>query len=144
MRYLLALSLVSLLSCSAYKKQQASAQAKTAAAISLAGTSWVLESIPDFTLEQTRKPVTLLFGTDNHISGNGGCNRYGGDYTQSGDSLSIGHLLSTKMACTPGMETESHLMYALQEANRATVTGGKLELRKDSTLLASFTPGPKD
>jgi heat shock protein HslJ len=33
------------------------------------------------------------------VTGSGGCNQFGGSYTQDGDALEIGEIVSTQMAC---------------------------------------------
>lgn len=68
--------------------------------------------------------VTLSFA-DGRVSGNSGCNNYGGDATATGDSLRVSAIMSTKMACLePGvMETEMTYLQALQGAERWAVGG---------------------
>jgi len=52
--------------------------------------------------------TSILFSTDGKISGNLGCNGFGGDYKQDGSQLVLGPLMSTLMACPePQMSQET-------------------------------------
>lgn len=87
----------------------------------LGGTSWSLSYLPNMTLAPTARPQTLTFANDGHISGGGGCNGFGGDYTQSGASLQFAHIIHTMMACTPGMESEQAYLNALENTRGASL-----------------------
>jgi heat shock protein HslJ len=39
--------------------------------------------------------------TDGKVGGSGGCNQFGGTYTQDGDALEVGDIVSTQMSCGP-------------------------------------------
>lgn len=67
--------------------------------ISIAGTS-----IP-FDTTQPRQPQFRFQLDSNLVMGFGGCNMFSGPYTQKGDSVRFGPLVTTKMACS-GMELE--------------------------------------
>lgn len=141
MRYLISLSVIVLASCASMKKQAKAGQA----ADPLAGTSWTISSIPGFTLEQTRKEVTLSFeATGNRIGGNAGCNGYGGAYTVSGNSLKLEKILSTKMGCMPGMETENKVMQAFMNTDGYTISGDKLSLTQGGKVVAAFSRMAKE
>ena len=52
--------------------------------------------------------TSLKFGADGQVGGNLGCNGFGGEFTQKGDQLAFGALMSTMMACPePQMSQES-------------------------------------
>jgi len=146
MRYLLsciALSLLVWCSCSSMKKQSQSSGAKNSDP--LAGTSWTLSTIQGFELEATRKPVTLIFeDSAGRFGGNGGCNGYGGAYTLEGSSLKLGQVLSTKMACMPGMKTENKLFELYTLVDHYRVSGDKLSLMQGEKVLAEFGRSKKD
>lgn len=139
MRYLLSFFLILCISCNCFKKQDSARPKATVSATSLVGTSWTLISIPGFDLEQTRKPVTLDFGTDNKIGGNAGCNHYGGSYSLQGEKISFSKIISTKMACLPGMKTENKFMEVLHNANEIAVSGDHLLLMQSGKSLAEFS-----
>lgn len=136
----MSLSLLVLFSCSSMKKQT-----KMAKGSPLAGTSWTISRISDFELEQTRRPVTLAFDDSlSRFGGNAGCNGYGGDYTLAGSSLKMGKIISTKMACIPGMKTEAKVMSVLQSTDRYRISGDRLVLMQGDKVLAEFSRGKKE
>lgn len=66
------------------------------------------------------QPITLNFDED-QINGNGSCNSFFGGYTIEGESLTIGEMGATAMACeTELMELEREFFEALQSANGFT------------------------
>lgn len=77
--------------------------------------------------------ATVSFHPDGTVEGFGGCNGFGGGYSVDGDSIAIGPLMGTMMACEEPTNTfEAQLMAALQNATTWTVTNGVLDLRDDS------------
>lgn len=73
--------------------------------VSLAGTSWTITSVDGRRTTAQRKAEVRF--TDDRIEGNAGCNSFGGSYTLKGDRLTVGRVISTKMACIgPGMKQE--------------------------------------
>lgn len=57
------------------------------------------------------------------LSGSGSCNRYTGDFSTSGSTLSVGPLATTFMSCEPAvMEQEQRFLTALQGAQRYEIT----------------------
>jgi hypothetical protein len=74
--------------------------------------------------------ITIEFG-ENEVSGTGGCNHYGGSYQVSGNSLTIGDVFATEMACPepPGvLEQEGDYLAALNLADSYQLTGDQLEI----------------
>ncbi len=71
-----------------------------AGAASFEGRPWVLASGIPFPQDVAivRPSATFEGGT---VSGSTGCNRYTGPYTVDGDSLELGQIASTMMACPP-------------------------------------------
>ncbi len=142
MRHLWLLSVILLVSCSSMKKQT---KGDTGAANKLGGTSWTLSRIPDFEIEQTRKTVSLSFAdTTDRINGNAGCNNFGGHYLVKGNTLKMEKVISTKMACIPGMETESKVITALVTTDHYKLEGDKLTLLKGEKVLAEYTRSKKE
>ncbi len=142
MRYLLSLSVLLLFSCSSMKKQT---KAGSATGDVLAGTAWTISSIPGFDLEQTRKPVTISFETaTGRVFGNAGCNSFGGHYTLKGSALKMEKVISTKMACMPGMQTENKVMLILNNTDHFSISGDKLQLMQGDKVLAEYSRGKKD
>lgn len=82
---------------------------------------------------------TITFGDDGTVSGNSSCNTFSGQYTLSGESISIGALVSTKMACTEQegiMEQEQGILTALESAATWSIQGSDLSLRTAQDELA--------
>jgi heat shock protein HslJ len=97
----------------------------------LLGKEWILKSFIDNGESVTLQPnsgVTIRFDKD-EVTGSGGCNRYFGSYKITNtNSISIGPLGSTKMACPDIMEQETKYLAAIQRINTIQVTENKLIL----------------
>lgn len=70
----------------------------------------------------------VAFKTGGDINGNGGCNQFFGQYTQKGQTLTIGALASTKKYCADVMEAETAFLKNLQETRRIEATHLALRL----------------
>lgn len=112
-------------------------QPDTSAAVK--GTSWRLSGLGG---EEVAAGVvsTLTFNEDGNISGNGGCNSFGGKVSFDGAKLKIGDVFSTKMACQqPKMKQEAAFLAALAKAASYTVKDGTLTLLDGSgTAVATL------
>lgn len=83
--------------------------------------------------------LTLQFSADGRVSGTGGCNRYTGTYTRSGDGIGLGPLGATRRTCAEPagvMDQEADFLRALGSASQARMDGDRLELRTASGALA--------
>ncbi len=105
------------------------------AAITLVGTPWNVTQYNNGK-QATVSPVldstiTLEFGADGTVSGNATCNSYNGSFTTDGDSLSIGQLATTRMACASDeLNTqEAQYLTALQNAATFEIQDGTLVIR---------------
>jgi heat shock protein HslJ len=96
----------------------------------LAGTEWTLVSLNGRPPVSIRDTPTLAFEDGSRASGNGGCNRFNGPYTQDGDGLRFGPLVSTRRACVDdaGNRQESSFLGALRTTRSFTVSGDELAL----------------
>ena len=101
------------------------------ASVPLAGTTWVVAELPGAQPNAPRRQ-TLTFSSDGHISGNGGCNGFGGDYTQTGAQLRFERIIHTMMACLPNMGSEQAYLDALDSARSGDVAGDVLTLKNDA------------
>ncbi len=80
--------------------------------------------------------LTADFAPDGTVSGNGGCNSFHGGYSYTADTIAIGPLMSTVMACDEATNTlEQQYLTALQNATVWAILNGSLELRDDSGAL---------
>ncbi len=96
----------------------------------LAGTSWKLVSYGPVA---NPNPVVadsvtdLSFGRDGKVSGNLGCNSFGGDYSTSNGKVVFGELSSTLMACVEARMTQENIAF--------TVMTGTASYKKDDRNL---------
>ena len=95
----------------------------------LDGTSWTLISYR----KTTPIPGTTITATfaGGQVSGSAGCNSYRGPYAISDDTISVGALASTKMACLEPqgrMAQETLFLELLQSAHTFNLGDGLLEI----------------
>jgi putative lipoprotein len=85
--------------------------------------------------------LTIQF-EDGQVSGNGGCNSFGGEYRVNGDKLKLEKLMSTLMACADPamMEQETIFMQALGEAQRFEIMDGQLQIFGSDGEALTFVP----
>ena len=103
----------------------------------LEGTEWALASGVD--VPDDADPPTLLLEEGN-ASGFGGCNTFTGGYELDGDSISIGPLAGTLMACEePKMAVEGAYMPALEAADAWSVDGDELVLSSGGEETLRFS-----
>jgi len=108
---------------------------------SLAGTSWELTELNGRGPVTTGTTPTLQFATDEpRASGNGGCNLFNGPYTQSGDSLRFGALVSTRRACADQAANSQEIAFlrALESTTRFSTGDGMLVLYGGDQVVARF------
>lgn len=91
----------------------------------------------------------ITFGPEGILSGTAGCNRFSGGFGIEGANITIGPLMSTKMACGDQlMDQEAAVMAALEGAATWSTTGVTAELRgPEDTIqvtLASLAATPFD
>lgn len=85
--------------------------------------------------ERTYLPTfSFLFGTTG-VRGNGGCNRFNGEATVVGDSIKIGNLATTRMAC-PELDRESRYLEILSNGLHAVeIDGDEMTLTSERGVL---------
>ena len=116
------------------------ADAAPTGSAALVGPLWVLESLPgtpNITGNGGRMP-DLRFAADGNAGGFSGCNSMGGPYVVAGNSLRLGPLAMTMMACTDGMEAERAYADALGRTVRFERRDSTLELFGTEGLVARF------
>ena len=100
----------------------------SAEAGSVKGTTWRLSSLGG---EDAAAGVasTITFNDDGNVSGNGGCNSFGGQAAFDGAKLKFGDLFSTMMACEEAkMKQEGAFLAALEKTASYSVEGDTLTL----------------
>lgn len=87
-----------------------------------------------------REPYIHLAVDGTTVTGATGCNTFSGPYTLTGDALSFGALVATKVACTdPAMaDQETRFLGALDTADRFEINGDVLTLYAGMTPIARF------
>ena len=108
----------SVLEITSIKELKDSQARVTMGTFSLIGSEWVLEDLGGGgVVDQIQ--ATLSFPDAGKIAGNGSCNRFFGTADIHGDSIKLGPLGSTRMACAEAaMSQETKYLKALQAAER--------------------------
>jgi len=80
--------------------------------------------------DSAHRPWIQFSATDGTVSGNGGCNRFGGKYARTDSSLHLTQLVSTKMACAlnPLNTQEQQYLGVLTAADYFSIAGDTLSL----------------
>ncbi|HLV34403.1 MAG TPA: META domain-containing protein [Spirillospora sp.] len=89
--------------------------------------------------------VSARFDAEGRVGGSAGCNSYGAEYTADYGRITIGQVVSTRMACDGAgiMEQEQAYLAALEGAVTYTIRGDVLELRNsDGLLMVRFRGQP--
>ncbi len=112
--------------------------------IDLEGTEWVLLNYMDatgavFTVPMAVTPTAKF--SSGQFSGFAGCNTFSGPFTQEGDTIHIGPLAGTKVACDePLTVVEIAYVRALELVNTARAAGDTLLLNdSDGNNALEFT-----
>ncbi len=95
---------------------------------------------------QERSPIWLEFDTATHrFSGNGGCNKVGGEYELEGNEISFGKVMSTRMACMDAQanERESAFLRMLSDRTYTVKFEGQQIQFRDSGRIAMLFEGFK-
>jgi heat shock protein HslJ len=73
--------------------------------------------------------ASIEFGADGQLSGNVGCNGFGGEYTVEGNVINFGPIISTKMFCDgPVGEQEATTLAVLSESATFSLEGDTLTI----------------
>jgi heat shock protein HslJ len=98
----------------------------------LVGTAWTVDTLME---GQTAGSVPagvhayLSFAPDGKVTGSGGCNQFGGDYSRSGDAITFAEVHSTLMACAGDRgAVEGKVLAVLRGTVRFRIEGGRLTL----------------
>ncbi len=110
---------------------------------SLEGTLWALESYQNAdgeTVDALPNSGARAEFENGEVSGTSGCNRFFGAYEVDGDSISIGPLGSTLMACPgPLMDQEFGFMTSFQSAATYEISGDTLTMSNaDGEVVVTF------
>ena len=95
--------------------------------VDLAGSEWRPSFMSAAELPAGIK-MQVEFQPDGRITGSGGCNRFFGGYTISGNHIKIGPLASTRKGCPGLIKVEATFFATLQAASSFEQTGTTLIL----------------
>jgi heat shock protein HslJ len=106
----------------------------------LAASAWALQEMGG-TADFAHLVPTLVFGTDGTVSGFAGCNQFNASYTATAGDLTLGPIVTTKMACPrPGSVVETTYLEALAGVTSWSIDdAGRLILGGNVPL--TFAPG---
>jgi len=108
--------------------------------VSLAGTSWTLDSVIEgdasTNVPATIQEATLAVDDSFEASVSTGCNTGGASVTVQGSSVTFGPMRLTRMACEgDAAKVEAAMTKVLDGETTATLSGDELTLAKGSTVL---------
>jgi heat shock protein HslJ len=107
----------------------------------LEGPTWVVQEMSvdgTMTAPISGAPPFAVF-EDGAVAGSSGCNSYSGTYQIEGDSMTIGPLASTLMACTAELlGQETFYFELLAQTDSYEVSGDQLTLMSGDTVLIRF------
>jgi heat shock protein HslJ len=112
-----------LLTCTAALAMETNRPAAT-----LPGSAWQVTTFAGQTT-LVDHPITFEFDAEGNIAGDASCNRFGGNCTIEGNTMTIGPLRSTRRACEPEVMQQEHKFLALLGAVTAwSMDGDELVL----------------
>lgn len=109
--------------------------------IKLEDTRWELVELHGTTVTVRRDgkaPYLELNSKKKSAYGFGGCNRFFGSYESTDQTLRVGALGATRMACPEGMDREQELFVTLGAVDRYEIRGTQLLLFAGDELIARF------
>jgi heat shock protein HslJ len=115
--------------------------AESAASDPLDGTSWVLMAYRK-TRPISGTTITATF-EDGQVRGSAGCNSYSGSYQISGDTITVGAVAITEMACLEPegvMEQELLFVEFLTDAQTFRLADGQLQTFRPDGEALTFIP----
>jgi heat shock protein HslJ len=113
-------------------------QAQRADVATLAG-NWRVVTLGGTALPETAS-VTIDFAAPS-VSGNSGCNRYTGSFSQTNNDLAFGPTAMTRKACPPArMDVETAFTRALAAITRYEMAENTLRFFVGDTLILQARP----
>ncbi|SFH06124.1 META domain-containing protein [Pedobacter insulae] len=91
----------------------------------------------------SKKPL-LIFDKENRVSGNMGCNSFGGNVELKGtDGITFSHITATQMAC-PNLKVEQGFLDVMNNAKSFTTESNTLSLKNEKgEITAKLTTAEK-
>ena len=104
-------------------------------------TRWELARWPGKTLPTAAK-ATLNISEGNKIGGKSFCNSYGGSAVINGNAIQFSKIFGTKMYCEAVGDAENKYYADLEKVTAGNISGNRLYLYQNETLLMVFTKLP--
>lgn len=105
----------------------------------LQGTSWKVTGVNTGSAVESSaltEQLTLSFGTEGSVTGQGGCNGFKGTYTLEGGTITFSEFASTMKGCDEAvMQLEDQYLGALAASSVVERTGDSLTLRDDAGAM---------
>ena len=118
----------SLTSCDSFK-------GKNATHDDLVGTTWQLTKVGSISALRG-VDVTLIFNTEDTLSGISGCNNYESDYSLNGESFSISGVVTSTDSCAENvMDQETNYIIALEGAETLKLYGDNLVVTSSDSIF---------
>lgn len=108
---------------------------------------WVLTSFGRASADRpaAARPAVMTLAADGRVSGDTGCNSFGGTWSITGDTLRLGQVAMTARACVDddaATAQEDAIARALSATKTATVDGDRLTIRAtDGSATLVFVRG---
>ncbi len=98
----------------------------------------MLNHLPAVPADAANRPWLRFNEKAKNFQGSGGCNSISGPFTQKGESLHFGRMISTERACTDAAlnQQEQAFKFALQNVDRYEVRGDTLILSVGADAVA--------
>ncbi|MFN0290539.1 META domain-containing protein [Pedobacter helvus] len=100
-------------------------------------TKWVLTRWPGKILPTTAE-ATLNITEGSKIGGKSFCNTYGGNAVINGNAIQFSKIFGTKMYCEAVGDAENKYYADLEKVTAGKVSGNRLYLYQNETLLMAF------
>lgn len=117
-------------------------------AVAITDAFWKLETLGKEQIthpEDSRVIGFQLDATEGRVSGYSGCNNFMGGYTLGDNSaIEFSKMASTRMACFQAPFEEQLMLNVFDQADGYTIKNNRLEIKKGSLVLATFTKVEKD
>lgn len=149
MKYVLSLSLLACLLLFNCKSQDVSQKSTKKSETSLVDTKWVLTKlngdVVNFTIPDLEQPFIKLTQKDYSVSGNGGCNSFGGTFSlKINQHIEFSQMLATMRHCEDN-GIESVFMGNLQKTSTYVIVKDELTLKDENGyVLATFELASKE
>jgi len=83
--------------------------------------------------------ASITFNNDGTISGNSGCNSFGGEYKVDGDQVTFNALVSTLMACSEPLMAQEGIVYQVLNGTASYEIKGEILTISNNGMVLVYT-----